>query len=247
MKIVTVVALLLSISAFTVFAGPLIPPYHSQDDFLLTSPGGMGFGLYGYANPALLKYVERPDILFTWSDASDEWNDLDRWGLFAGLPVPNLGFGMIRNKDTQGTLTDYRMSVAFGDRRSSFGLGYGWSGGHIGEYNRGRIVTLGSLTRPIPHLSVGLTGAFATSGNAREGVVDLAVRPLANEVVAVFGDYAIQNGEKAKDGHWSTGVALELLPGIRLAGRYFDTHGFSVGLNFSLGHMGLTSQAHFDD
>ncbi|MFH1312657.1 MAG: signal peptide peptidase SppA [Candidatus Eisenbacteria bacterium] len=247
MRLVAALTLLFSISALTASAGPVIPPYHSQNDFLLTSPGGMGFGLYGYANPALLKYVERPDILFTWSDASGEWNDFDRWGLFAGLPTPNMGFGMIRNKDSLGAVTDYRLSLAFGDRSSSFGVGYGWSAGSISEYNRGRVLTVGSLTRPIPHLSVGLTGAFATAGSAKEGVFDLAVRPLGNEVVAVFGDYAIQNGEKPKDGHWSTGAALELLPGIRLTGRYFDTHGFSLGLNFSLGDMGLASQAHFDD
>jgi protease-4 len=154
---------------------------------------------------------------------------------------------MIRNKGALGTVTDYKLSLAFGDRGSSFGVGYGWSGGSIGEYNRARVLTVGSLTRPMPQLSVGMTGAFATSGSAKEGVFDLAVRPLGNEVVAVFGDYAIQNGEKPEDGHWSTGVALEILPGVRLTGRYFDTHGFSAGLNFSLGDMGLVSQAHFDD
>jgi protease-4 len=247
MKTAAVTALLIALSAVTVLADPMIPPYHSYNDFLLASPGGMGFGLYGYTNPALLKYVERPDILFTWSDASGEWNDFDRWGLFAGLGAPNMGFGMIRSEDSLGTVTDYRMSVAFGDRATSFGLGYGWSGGCIGEHDRARVMTVGSLTRPMPQLSIGLAGAFATSGDAREGVVDLAVRPLGDEVVSVFGDYAVQNGEKVKDGHWSSGVALELLPGVRLAGRYFDTHGFSVGLNFSLGHMGVVSQALFDD
>ena len=139
MKPVTVIfaALVLAVSALSVFADPMIPPYHSQHDFLMTSPGAMGFGLYGYTNPALLKYVERTDILFTWSDASGEWNDFDRWGLFAGLAVPNMGFGMIRSEDTLGTVTDYRMSVAFGDRAASFGLGYGWSGGCISQHNRG--------------------------------------------------------------------------------------------------------------
>ena len=84
---------LLALSVCAVQADTEIPPYHSQHDFLLAPPGGMGFGLYGYTNPALLTYVERTDILFTWSDADGEWDDFKRWGLFTAIPSPNLGFG----------------------------------------------------------------------------------------------------------------------------------------------------------
>lgn len=225
-----------------------IPPYHSQHDFLLAPPGGMGFGLYGYSNPALLKYVERPDILFTWSDADGEWDDFKRWGLFTGIPTPNLGFGLIHQEDEDlGDVTDYRLSLAFGDRRGSFGIGYGWSKGETGCYRRGDVFTVGSLSRPIRYVSVGLWGTFATEGDGKEGVVDLAVRPLGNELLTVFGDYAVQNGQRAEDGHWSTGAALELLPGIRLAGRYFDTEGFTMGIHLSLGNVGLISQGHYDE
>jgi protease-4 len=246
MKVFAVMTLLLAVSVCTVYGDSEIPPYHSQNDFLLTSPGGMGFGLYGYSNPALLKYVERHDVLFTWSDVDGEWDDFSRWGLFAA--IPGLGFGMIHQEDENlGKVTDYRASLAFGNRKSSFGFGYGWSKGDAACFNRGNVVTVGSLSRPTRHVSVGMWGTFATSGDAKEGVADVAFRPLGNEILTVFGDYAVQDGQRAEDGSWSTGAALEVLPGLRLTGRYFDTEGFTVGLNFSLGKIGLISQGHYDE
>jgi protease-4 len=246
MRTFTILAFVLALAACAAGADSEIPPFHSQHDFLLASPGGLGYGLYGYTNPALLKYVERPDILFTWSDASGDFSDFDRWGLFAGTGT--LGFGVIRQDDDDlGAVNDYRVSVAFGGRAESFGIGYGWSTGDTGCYNRGNVITAGWLARPMRQLSMGLSGTFATAGSAKEGVADLAVRPLGNELLTVFGDYAIQDGEKLNDGTWSTGAALELIPGVRLTGRYFDTHGFTAGLSFSLGRIGLISQGHFDD
>ena len=247
MKLLKVLTLLFSLSVGSVYGQSEIPRYHTQTDFLLTSPGGMGFGLYGYTNPALLTYVHQPDLMFTWSDASGKWNDFNRWGLFAAIPKPNLGFSVIRQKDTLGSVTDYRLSLAFGDRTKSFGFGYGWSGGDTQFFNRASVITLGSLLRPMPQLSIGISGIATTSGSGKEGMIDLAVRPFGNEKITLFADYALQNDEKLEDGHWSTGLAVEALPGIRLTARYFDTEAFTVGLNFSLGRIGATSQAHYDE
>ena len=247
MKLLKVLTLLFSLSVSSVYGQSEIPRYHTQTDFLLTSPGGMGFGLYGYTNPALLTYLHQPDLLLTWSDASGKWNDFNRWGLFAAIPKPNLGFSVIRQKDTLGSVTDYRLSLAFGDRTKSFGFGYGWSGGDTQFFNRASVITLGSLLRPMPQLSIGISGIATTSGSGKEGMIDLAVRPFGNEKLTLFTDYAIQNDQAVKDGHWSTGLAVEALPGIRLTARYFDTEAFTVGLNFSLGRIGATSQAHYDE
>jgi protease-4 len=194
----------------------------------------------------MLKYVEQADLLFTWSDQDVRWNDFNRWGLFLGLPTPNMGFGVIQNKDSLGKVWDYRLSAALGDRRASFGIGYGWSTGDTEAHGRTGVFTLGALMRPMKYLSYGLWGTLGTSGNAKEGVLDIAVRPLGTEMITLFGDYGIQHGQKLKEGPWSTGLVLEALPGVRLVGRYFDTHHLTFGLDFSLGRLGLTSQSRFD-
>jgi protease-4 len=246
MRAAKVFGLLILVSGCALYAGTEIPPYHSQYDHLLSSPGSMGYGLYGYVNPAVLKQVERPDLLFTWSGGSDDFSDFDRWGLFTAIPTPRLGFGIIREKGSPGTIYDYRLAFAFGDRAGSFGLGYGWTTGDESAYNRGSVVSVGTLIRPVRHLSLGLSGMFATSGSAKEGLFDIGIRPLGNEIVTLFGDYAPQDGQTFKEAPWSTGVVLEALPGVRLTGRYFSTHAFTVGLSFSLGRMGLTGQARSD-
>jgi protease-4 len=213
----------------------------------MSSPGSMRYGLYGYVNPAVLKHAEAFDLLFTWSGASDDFDDFDRWGLFAATPTPKLGFGVIRSEYGSGKVSDYRLSAAFGSKRSSFGIGYGWSSGDTDMCSRGNVVTVGTLTRPSRYLSVGLSGAFATSGNAREGVLDVGVRPLGNELVTLFADFAPQEMDAIDTAPWSTGIVIEALPGVRLTGRYYDNHALSVGLNLSLGRMGLQSQGHSDE
>jgi protease-4 len=229
-----------------VFADSEIPRYHTYDDYLMSSPGSMGYGLYGFANPAVLGQTRGFDLLFTWSGTSDYFDDFDRWGLFASLPVPKLGFGAIRDQTGFGTVTDYRLSTAFGSKASSFGVGYGWSGGDTGAYRRGKVVTVGTLARPVRYLSLGLSGTFATSGSAREGLLDVGVRPLGNEILTVFADYAPQGTDRFEDAPWSAGLAVEPLAGVRLTGRYLDNHAVTVGLNLSLGRMGLGSQGHSD-
>lgn len=223
-----------------------IPRYHSYNDYLMASPASMRYGLYGYVNPAVLGQAEDFDLLFTWSGTSDGFGDFDRWGLFTALPVPKLGFGMVRQDADPDVVTDYRLATAFGSRKSSFGFGYGWSGGETGPYNRGKIVTVGTLSRPVRYLSIGLSGTFATSGDAREGIVDVGIRPLGNEILTLFADYAPQNMDRYDDAPWSAGLILEALPGVRVTGRYFDDHAITLGLNVSLGRMGLQSQGHSD-
>ncbi len=161
--------------------------------------------------------------------------------------MPKLGFGVIRSEGGPGAVNDYRLSVAFGGKKSSFGFGYGWSGGETNACNRGKVVTVGTLSRPCPYLSLGLSGTFATSGGAKEGLLDVGIRPLGNELVTLFADYAPQEMDDLDTAPWSTGLILEALPGVRLTGRYHDTHAVTVGLNFSLGRMGLQSQGHSDE
>jgi protease IV len=242
-NLLTVLTLLILLTG-SVLAQSTIPPYHSQNDFLLASPGALKYGLYGFDNPALLSTLHQPDVGFAWSDRSGKWSDPKDWGLF--LAVPHLGFGAVRRQEGPASVTDYRLSAGFGDRAASVGFGYGWSDGDTGILQRSDLIMLGILLRPNPFVSMGLTGTKAFGNSSAEAVADVAARPFGNELVTLFADYAIQNHQSLRIAPWSAGLALEPLPGIRLTGRYFDNKAFTVGFQLSLGHLGLTSQTHFD-
>ena len=220
------------------------PSYYSTTDLSLTSPGALKSGLFGYDNPAMLTYQHQPDLQFVWTDATGRWNDFNRWGLFTA--APNFGFGVVETKVGSFSVTDYRLSSAFGDRRVSFGLGFGFSGGDKSAFDRRNVWTLGTLLRPDPHFSLGLVGSATSSGGKTEAVADLGIRPFGNERLTLFADYGIQNDWHLNDGNWSYGAVVEALPGIRVTGRCFNTHAFSFGISFSLGNAGISGQSTFD-
>ena len=221
------------------------PTFHEQSDFLLTSPGALKFGLYGFDNPALPSLLREPDLNFLWSDQTGTWSDFNRWGFFAA--APHIGFGVLHQKAGLRYVTDHRISLAAGNRTISYGVGYGWSGGYVQTYGRSKLVMFGTLIRPNSFLSFGLVGTVSTqSRGTNEGVVDLAARPFSSEVLTLFGDFALQSKQSLANGRWSAGAAIEPLAGVRLTGRYFDTKGFTVGIQLSLGRVGVTTQAHYD-
>ena len=222
------------------------PSYHSLGDIQASAPGALRYGLYGFDNPAMLAPQERSDLAFILSDGGGSWNDFQRWGLFAGLP--GFGFGMLHDGRGEFSVTDYRISLAAGDRSGGFGIGYGWSGGEGADtLGRRSHLTLGLLSRPNRYVSVGLSGAVAFSGGGSNGVLGLAVRPFGNELVSLFGDYSLDSDDRFADGNWSAGAVFEPLQGVRITGRYFDTKTFSMGLGFSLGSLGLGSTTAFDE
>lgn len=226
------------------FAQTGFASYYSNTDLSFTSPGALKFGLYGCDNPAVLTYLHQPDFSFVWTDATGRWNDFTRWGAFLGLP--HVGFGAIKTKAGGASITDYRLSVSFGDRATSVGLGYGWTGGDKALFGRSNLFALGSLFRPDPHVSIGVVGTTATSGDHSEVVADLGMRPMGDELVTLFADYGIRSKQSLRNGNWSVGAAVEFLPGIRLTGRYFDTKSFALGLGFSFGRSSISTQATFD-
>ena len=218
-----------------------IPYYHQQADFLFTSPGALGNGLLGYVNPALLNYLYGPEMRFVFSTDKGQLSSVERWGLFTG--VPHLGFGMIR----QDGINDYRIGFGGGSEAYSFGLGYGWSGGDLEDVDRDKLLTLGTLVRPIRFLSIGLCGNFALHSNNREGIFDLAIRPLGSDLITLFGDFSLQTKERFDDAKWSAGVVIQALPGIHLTGRYFESKAITAGLTFSFGNNGLATQVNLPE
>ena len=198
-----------------------LPSYYLQDEFNIASPGAYKYGLYGYVNPAILSMVEGPDFYFAWSDKNGRWNDFNNFGLFSSFP--HLGFYFVNTRLNSYSVTDYKISTGFGSDAVSFGMGYGWSSGDITELNHSSYFTLGSIYRPLKYISFGLVGNLSTENNS-EGMVDLAVRPFGNELLSLYADYAFGNKKPAEDLKWSTGVVAEVLPGIRISGRYFSNH-----------------------
>ncbi len=218
------------------------PSYYIQDEFGIASPGAYKYGLYGYVNPALLSMVDQPDLYFTFSDERGRWNDFNHYGIFTAFP--HVGLGFVNTKVNSLSVTDYKISAGFGNEAFSIGFGYSWSSGDLMEFNRSDFFTIGSIYRPIKYASLGLIGNLSTSNN-NEGALDLAVRPLGNEILTLFADYVFGNGKSKDDLKWSIGAVAEPLPGIRVSERYFSNHYFNIGIGLSFGRIGLASESRF--
>ncbi len=221
-----------------------IPSFYDHNRFLLSAPGAMGTGLYGYDNPALLSYMHQFDLAFMWSNELGEWNDFNNWALFSALPY--LGFSINHNNITGRAITNYNISTAMGNKRQSFGIGYEWSKNDTNLLAQPAIWKIGWLSRPAKFFSLGILGSFASSGGDRKGYVDAGIRPFGNEKLTIFADYEIQRGIELKDNPWSMGIAIEPFPGIRFTARYFHDHSFTTGFSFSFGRIGVINQLHFD-
>jgi protease-4 len=251
------IALMMLLTAFGVSmaqeSSP-IPSYYSHTDFLITTPGAAGSSLGGFVNPATYSLLPGFEHQFFWSDEGAQLGSLKRWGLFLG--VPHLGFGVIHHRQTlplprglngKASITDYRIALAGGDQAKAFGLGYSWSKGDVDVFPRDNILQLGTIHRPIAHMSLGLVANFALGSSHRTGILDLAVRPLGTPLVTLFGDAEMSERDRLEDARWGVGGAVELLPGLQLMGKYLDSKAFTLGLSFSLGRSALSAAPHYDD
>ncbi|MEO0095073.1 MAG: signal peptide peptidase SppA [candidate division WOR-3 bacterium] len=212
--------------------------FYEHNKFLMTSPGAMYVGLYGYDNPALLTYLHQFDFAFIWSGRNGEGCDFNEWMMLTG--IPNLGFTISHQEFPTGYISSYNLSFAIGNKKQGLGIGYEWSDSDT------NMLKIGSLTRPVRHLSMGIVGSFASYGSDREVYFDLGFRPLGNERITFFADCAIHKSIDIRNSPWSTGVAIEPLSGIRITARYFNDRSITMGINFSLGRAGIITQSHFD-
>ncbi len=244
---------LILIASLLIFISPIksqegFDDYHFRNDFLMTSPGAMKLGLYGYDNPALLNYVKNPDLMLAWSD---EFGGFNRRGLFLSMPslgnLPPVGLATISHSDGNKRVVDYKLSSAFGNKRFGIGASFNLPIRDTEHFNRKSHFSLGTLYRHNRHFSFGFIGTSVTNFNHYEGVVDLAIRPFGNEKLTVFGDYALRNNMKIFDRNWSAGFAVKPFTGTWITGRFFNNNSFTVGLEYSLGNFGISTQGSFDD
>lgn len=243
MKKISVFLLCLFAININIFSQQKFPSYYEINDFSLAPTSAMKYGLYGFNNPAVLNFLHQPDIYFTWNDREGDYNDFENWGLFTA--VPNFGFSVVTFGDKQSSVVDYKLSTAFGGQNFSLGLGYSWSTGDKTRFERSSEFTLGSIIRMNKYISMGLIVNLPTQ-TEREGIVDLAVRPLGNEIITLFGDYIFTNDQVEKSIRWSAGAVLEPFDGIRFTGRIFEGKAFTAGVQLNLGNIGFTSQSHFN-
>jgi len=235
--------------------------YRGLANMQSASPGAYKFGLYGFSNPAILEYLNAPfDMMLSMNTNgpnpfADQTNS---WGIFTGLG--NLGVGAYtRPVNTGGWVTDYRISMATGNKDLSFGFGYGFAGENKSAAGLSNLYNLGILYRPIENLSFGVVYTKALESSFNEAVFDLSVRPIGSWPLTFYGDYSITTanedwGDLAILGNanslatWSAGASLEILDGLRLNYRYTDSEfdGMDMqmgGVDLSLGAAGLATNA----
>ncbi|HVO75287.1 MAG TPA: signal peptide peptidase SppA [Ignavibacteriaceae bacterium] len=220
--------------------------YYTSNSFWPVSPGAMKYGLYGYDNPALLSAMDKIDMEIFWTslvENDQEPSGFSRWGFFTA--APHIGFGFVKEKLSQNSITDYKISTAAGNHSLSLGIAYGWSSGDRDFFDHSNLFTAGILYRPLNYLSIGLIGNFPTDAVV-EGALDLALRPFRDEKISLFGDYVYRKDLKASAVNWSAGAAVELIPGIRFTGRYFEGKSFNAGIQLSLGNLGFSVRPDFD-
>ncbi len=235
-----IIASLLATSA----NGEISTDYYSRNNFLMTSAGSFQEGLLGFSNPANLGFLKSAESRFYWSsDGVDAWS-FGNWGYFFG--APHFGFGVQRQEFGDFHVTDYRLTLGFGSEMHATGIAYGWSSGDKDLIGREKILSLGSIMRPFDFLSLGLTANFSLQSPWDEGIAELGVRPLGTSRLTLFADAALERGMKVKDAPWSLGTVVEIVDGINLTGRYFDSDAFTIGFSIDFGSGGIGSQTHYD-
>jgi len=212
------------------------PRYHQSAGFLFASPGAFDEGMLGYVNPAATAYLLTPEARLYLGAEAGHLSANREWGLLAG--ARNLGLGWVR----RGDVDEYRTSLAGGGEALAIGLGYGWTKGALQEQ---RTMSAGALIRPNRYTSIGLSGLFSLDAPEREGLLDLALRPLGSDRLTLFGDLALADKENLKTAPYSLGAVVKLLPGLHLTARWFDSQAWTTGLSFSLGSSGLYARRAF--
>lgn len=231
-----------------------LPPYYQQADFLATTPGVAGDAAGAFFNPAVRGMMKGFDLQFFWSDLDREPWEMKNWALLTGCK--GLGFGvqgwdygdpLVGGTYKKRSLTDYNLSLGFGDDANAFGFGYSWSKGSVPQiYPRDNTFSLGYLARPSRYVSCGAAGHYALKKHDMRGIFDLGVRPLGDPRLTVFGDAAWVDYQRLSDVQWGAGLAVEPVPGIALQGKYFEDESFQFGISLSLGSEGISTITHYN-
>lgn len=218
--------------------------YYNRTSFAGFAGSSFKYGFYGYDNPALLSTFDAPELYFSLGSYNAKFSGIDKWCVISSFP--GFAFGTMHEKYLGKSVSDYYAAFGAGSQAFSVGAGYAWSYGDKSAFGHTNIFSFGMLNRPNKYVSAGIT-AFLKSGAEDEFVFDAAIRPFGNEILSVFYDYQYKKNYTAADNKWSAGAALEFAPGVRITGRYFENKSAMVGVNLSLGNLGINSSKQFDN
>lgn len=231
--------ILLCLGLFSSLGFAAIPDYHSFTDVLSASPAAYKYGYYGFFNPANLSMLEDGGIRYMWDGRRERSNKDSKSGLFIGLP--GMGYGYQTTRFSGQSVTDYRLSWGFGIKAFSLGYSWGWSEGDNSFFDRKSTFTIGSIIRTSDYFSLGYTNTSETKGSDSQTAIDIAYRPLGNELLTLYGDYVYHND--SDDARKSIGFIGEPYSGVRVFTRYFNRENITFGLNISFGYSGITTQS----
>lgn len=222
-----------------------IPSYYDHLDFNLTGPTAFTEAVGGYANPSVYPMMPGGEGEFYWSSYSaDRFDGFKHWGLFLGLE--DIGFGAVHTRallpEGERSVTDYRVGLGFGTQGLSAGVGYGWSGGDTNAFGRQNFFQLGFTGRVSRYASIGGDVDLSTESDFSQTLLDLALRPLGDQRLTVFGDLglAYQGNARVDRRPWSAGAMIEIPAGLKLIGRYYGAqtdaeHRFTFAVAYSFG------------
>lgn len=218
--------------------------YYGLSQFQVSSPGANKFGLYGFDNPSLLNYLHESDAMLVLNDANNKLFSFKEYGAF--IAFPHLSFGWVHRSDSNYSVTDYRVSLGFGDRTFGWGIGYGFVGGEKFLAGRSNTWHWGAYYRPHEMLSIAGGQTFSADKTDRETYLEAAIRPFGGAPFTFFTDCAFDR--EIRDCKYSFGANFEVLDGMHLSGRYFDDKSISLGVDigFGTGSIGFQSTSNKD-
>ena len=255
-KFYLTVSCVLLLSAVCLAEEPFyLPDYLAQSDYLSTTPGVAGDASGAFFNPAVWAMLKGPELQIFWNDLDREPWETKNWTLLTG--VKGLGFGMQQwtfgelqagGDYKERSLYDYNIALACGDAENSFGVGYSWSKGYVSEgFPRDNILSMGFLSRPMKHLSVGMAGHYALREEDLRGIVDVGLRPLGTPFLTIFGDAYMNDYQTIERIEWAAGLAVQPLPGISFHSKFFHGGAFTAGISISGGGSQASITPHYDN
>ena len=232
-----------------------IPPYYTQSDFLVRTPGSSSDATGAFFNPAVLGIMKGPELQFFWNDLADENLNLKNWtAAFAtngfGFNLQHWDYGYMNRfgEVSRYELYDYQIAFGGGDASHAGGIAYSWSKGTQGPgMERNDVLSFGSLNRPNRYASIGFVGHYALQDRDLRGILDLGIRPLGTNLLTIYGDAAMASNENFEDIKWAAGAAIEPLPGIALMGKFFQGGAYMAGITFSVSGAAASVLPHFDE
>ena len=196
-------------------AQPVLNGSSSARFFQALPSNALYHSLGSFYNPAQLTYNHGGEMELFWGGRGG--GDYSKF-MAATAALGRLGMGYQRIESGDREFSSYRLGTGWGDRTLGVGFGYVWNQGYGDLQNH---VAMGVLLRPGSWIS--LSSAWERAVSGRNYTLDggIALRPLADSRLTIFGHYYYLNWDRSEGSAWSWGGEIRLYPGCRLALSYY--------------------------